>query len=310
MKATTMQPALTPVARPAVLTRSRIADYVELTKPRIALLVLFTVIIGAFLAGGVAADVWLVFHTVLGTTLVAAGASALNQYLERRPDSRMRRTQRRPLPSGRLRPFEALAFGVSLGIVGIIYLAALLPHMLAAVVAAVTFLTYVFVYTPLKRITTLNTLVGAVPGALPPLIGWAAVRGTIDMAGVGLFLIIFFWQVPHFLAIAWIYREDYARGGFQMLPVADRDGGLTARNMVLYCLALVPASLIPFVTGVVGAIYLIGAVVLGLLFLASTIGFWREANDAHARRVLRGSLIYLPAIMMLLLVDGLYHRFF
>jgi protoheme IX farnesyltransferase len=293
--------------RPA--TRSRFVAYAELTKPRIALMVLFTVVIGAVLATGGQIDPLLLLHTVLGTCLVAAGASALNMYLERRLDARMRRTENRPLPPGRLRPPEALLFGSALGLVGTAYLALALPHIGAALVAAVTFVTYVFVYTPLKRITPLNTLVGAVPGALPPLIGWTAMRGTIDVEAAGLFLIVFFWQVPHFLAIAWIHREDYARGGFRMLPAVDPDGSQTGRNMALYCLALIPASLLPALGGHAGMVYVAGAVVLGAGFFACTVGFLRAPSVGRARRVLRGSLLYLPAVLALLLVDALVLRF-
>jgi protoheme IX farnesyltransferase len=317
MKAVTAVPAppaplgreATAVPAPRAVARSRFVAYAELTKPRIALMVLFTVIIGAVLATGGRVELLLLLHTVVGTTLVAAGASTLNMYLERRLDARMRRTENRPLPAGRLRPREALLFGSALGVGGTAYLAVLLPQPWAALVAAVTFVTYVFVYTPLKRLTPLNTLVGAVPGALPPLIGWTAARGSLDVEAAGLFLIVFFWQVPHFLAIAWIYREDYARGGFLMLPVVDRRGAATARNMVLYCLALIPASLLPALGGHVGLVYAAGAVVLGLAFLACTLGFLRAPSTASARRVLRGSLLYLPAVLALLLVDGLVQRF-
>jgi protoheme IX farnesyltransferase len=300
-------PPLTAETRPA--PRSRFVGYAELTKPRIALMVMFTVVIGAVLAAGGRVDPLLLLHTVLGTALVAAGASALNMYLERRADARMRRTENRPLPAGRLRPQEALLFGTALGLVGTAYLALMLPHIGAALVAAVTFVTYVFVYTPLKRVTPLNTLVGAVPGALPPLIGWTAVRGSLDVEAAGLFLIVFFWQVPHFLAIAWIYRDDYARGGFRMLPIGDRDGSLTGRNMVLYCLALIPASLLPPLGGHVGLVYVAGALLFGLGFFACTLGFLRAPSAASARRVLRGSLLYLPAVLALLLIDRLVQRF-
>jgi protoheme IX farnesyltransferase len=291
------------------VARSRFVAYGELTKPRIALMVLFTVVIGAVLATGGRVDPLLLAHTVLGTTLVAAGASALNMYLERRADARMRRTENRPLPAGRLRPLEALLFGSALGAGGTAYLWATLPRPWAALVAAITFVIYVFVYTPLKRVTPLNTLVGAVPGALPPLIGWAAAGGSLDIEAAGLFLTVFFWQVPHFMAIAWIHREDYARGGFLMLPVVDRGGAATARNMVVYCLALVPASLLPALGGHVGPVYVAGALVLGAAFFASTLGFLRTASTANARRVLRGSLLYLPAVLALLLLDGLLQRF-
>jgi len=287
---------------------TRFVAYAELTKPRIALMVLFTVIIGAVLAGAGRVDLLLLVHTVVGTTLVAAGASALNMYLERRADARMRRTENRPLPAARLRPMEALLFGAGLGIGGLVYLGWMLPQAWAALVAGITLVIYVFIYTPLKRLTPLNTLVGAVPGALPPLIGWTAVRGSLDIEAAGLFLIVFFWQVPHFLAIAWIHREDYARAGFRMLPVIDRTGALTGRNMVAYCLALIPASLLPVLGGHVGLVYVGGAVVLGLAFFASTLGFLRSASTANARRVLRGSLLYLPAVLAMLLIDELVQR--
>jgi protoheme IX farnesyltransferase len=287
------------------IPRTRLADYVELTKPRIAVMVLFTVAIGVVLGSGGTVDVAVLTHTLLGTLLVAGGASALNQVLERSADACMRRTQNRPLPAGRLHHVEAAAFGLTIALVGTLYLYLAAPRPGAALVAAVTFLSYVFVYTPLKKVTPLNTLIGAVPGALPPLIGWMAVRDSLGLEALGLFLIIFLWQVPHFLAIAWIHRDDYARGGFRMLPGADPDGTLTGRNMLLYALALLPASLLPALSGAAGPVYVSGAVLLGLAFLATTLGFMREASVAHARRVLRGSLLYLPGVLALLLADGL-----
>jgi protoheme IX farnesyltransferase len=293
---------LTPPA-PAAVTRTRLADYVDLTKPRVAVLVLFTVAAGALLASAGLPDPLALVHTLCGTALVAAGASALNQHLERHSDALMQRTEDRPLPAGRLQPLEVLAFGVALGVGGLVYLAAV-GQLLAALVAAVTFVSYVFLYTPLKRKTTLNTLVGAVPGALPPVIGWAAVRGSVGPEAVVLFLILFLWQVPHFLAIAWIYRADYARAGLRMLPVVDRDGVLTGRRMVSYCLALIPVSLAPAVLGLAGPLYFTGAVLLGLGFLACALGFTRAHSPGRARRVLRASLIYLPALLALLLADG------
>jgi protoheme IX farnesyltransferase len=285
------------------LAGTRLADYVELTKPRIAVLVLFTVAAGAVLAGGGAVDPLVLLHTLLGTALVAAGASALNQWLERHSDGLMKRTANRPLPAGRLQPLEAAAFGAGLGLAGLVYLAVLLPQPWAALVAAVTFASYVFLYTPLKRVTSLNTLVGAVPGALPPLIGWTAVRGSLDDTAVALFAVVFFWQVPHFLAIAWIYREDYGRAGLRMLPVADRGGKLTGRQMFNYCLALIAASLMPVASGSAGWLYTAGALLLGLGFLACTVSFWRCGTTASARRVLRASLLYLPALLTLLLLS-------
>jgi len=242
------------------------------------------------------------FHVLFGTALVAAGASTLNQLLERRTDARMRRTENRPLPAGRLLPAEALLFAALLGAGGVAYLALTLPYW-AALVAAATFALYVGVYTPLKRRTTLNTLVGAVPGALPPLIGWAAVRGGLTWEALPLFLIVFLWQLPHFLAIAWIYRDQYARAGLRMQPVGDRTGRAAGWRMVGYCLALLAASLAPLAFGA-GAVYAAGAALLGLGFLASAAAFLRAPSVPQARRVLRASLLYLPGVFVLLLLDA------
>ena len=295
--------AVCPDAPP--LARTRLADYLVLTKLRVNVLVLFTVASGAVLAAGHLPDGGLLFHTLFGTALVAAGASALNQLLERDSDLLMRRTENRPLPAGRLQPFEVLCFGAGLGAAGVAYLAVTARHPLAALVAAITFVSYVFVYTPLKRKTSLNTLVGAVPGALPPVIGWTAVRGRIDPEAVALFAILFLWQVPHFLAIAWMYRDDYRRAGLGMLPGLDRDGSLSGRQMVSYCLTLVPVSLMPAVVGQAGPWYLAGALVLGLGFLGTALAFVRRRSLARARGVLRASLVYLPVLLALLLLDGL-----
>ena len=292
------------VPAPRPVARSRFVAYAELTKPRIALMVLFTVIIGAVLASGGRVDLLLLVHAVLGTTLVAAGASALNMYVERRADARMRRTENRPLPAGRLHPLEVLAFGCGLGLTGVVYLALTLQRPWAALLAAATFISYVCVYTPLKRRTPLNTLIGAVPGALPPLIGWTAIRGSLDPEALALFFIIFLWQVPHFLAIAWIYREDYARARLRMRPVMDPEGTRTARQMLTYCLALIPVSLAPAVLGGAGLFYVGGALLMGACFTGRAIGFARDRSVARARRVLRGSLLYLPALFALLVLDG------
>jgi protoheme IX farnesyltransferase len=298
-----MKAAATLAAEVMPLPRVRAADYVALTKPRIAAMALVTVAAGALLAGGHEVRVLPLLHALLGAALAAAGASALNQWLERDTDSLMRRTRRRPLPAGRLQPAEVSILGVVLCVAGIGYLACFLPTPAAAIVAAVTCATYVGLYTPLKSRTTLNTLVGAVPGALPPLIGWCAVRGNVSVEAFNLFLLLFVWQVPHFLAIAWIYRDEYARAGLCMLPVVDPTGRRTARQMVLYCLTLLPVSLAPVVLGDAGRIYLPGALLLGLVFLATTLRFWRTRSAVDARRVVRASLVYLPAVLALLLVD-------
>jgi protoheme IX farnesyltransferase len=293
---------LTP--EPLAWARGRAADYLALAKPRVAALVLFTVAAGALLAAGRSVEWPLLVHAVLGTALVAAGASALNQWLERDRDARMRRTENRPLPAGRLQPLEVLVFGAGLGAAGVLYLALALPRPAAALVAAVTFALYVGVYTPLKARTPLNTLVGAVPGAMPPVIGWAAVRGDVGGEALTLFLILFLWQVPHFLAIAWIYRDEYARAGLRMLPGTDPSGRRTGQNMVTYCLALVPVSLVPVLHGAAGPVYAAGAVALGLGFLARAVAFRRAHSPARARRVLRASLVYLPGLLALLVLDA------
>ena len=296
---TPVLPAPAP-ARPWALGGSRAADFVELTKPRIAVLVLFTVAAGALLARPL--ELGLLLHTLLGTALVAAGASALNQLLERRSDALMRRTENRPLPAGRLLPGEVFVFGMGLGVAGLGYLALAVRQPLTVLVAAVTFVSYVFVYTPLKKRTTLNTLIGAVPGALPPVIGWTSVTGSLDAPGWTLFLILFLWQVPHFLAIAWIFREDYARAGLRMLPVVDPDGTVTGRQMLLYCLTLLPVSVLPVMFHQAGPVYFAGAFALGLLFLRAVLGFYREKTTRQARKVLHASLVYLPALLALLLL--------
>jgi protoheme IX farnesyltransferase len=268
---------------------------------------LLTVAVGAILASAGAPDWGIVAHAVIGSALVAAGASALSQLLERQVDARMQRTQDRPLPAGKLQPGDVLFFGIGSATGGVVYLALTLPHPLAAVVAALTFLIYVCVYTPLKRRTPLNTLVGAVPGALPPVIGWTAVRGSVNAEIGALFVVLFLWQVPHFLAIAWIYRADYRRAGLCMLPAVDPQGNMIGRQMICYCLALVAASLMPVVVGGAGAVYLAGALLLGLGFLVCAAGFAQRRSLGRARIVLRASLIYLPTLLTLLLLANNPH---
>jgi protoheme IX farnesyltransferase len=305
MKAATLcpEPSVADLAPRPLSLPGRAADYLALTKPRVAVLVLFTVAAGVLLAGGPRVSLAVLLHAVFGTALVAAGASALNQLLERHSDARMRRTENRPLPAGRLQPWEVLLFGMLLALAGVAYLALTLHSPCAAAVAAFTCACYVGVYTPLKPRTPLNTLVGAVPGALPPVIGWCAVRGAITPEAVTLFAILFLWQVPHFLAIAWMYRDEYRRAGLCMLTVLDRDGRLTGRHMVSYCLALLPASLGPVLLGEAGLLYLGGSALLGLGFLASALKFQRLRSVRQARRVLRASLVYLPGLLALLLLD-------
>jgi protoheme IX farnesyltransferase len=225
--------------------------------------------------------------------------------MEREVDARMQRTRQRPLPAGRLLPGEVLVFGVGSALGGVSYLALTLAHPLAAVVAALTFLIYVFAYTPLKRRTPLNTLVGAIPGALPPVIGWTAVRGSLSVEIGALFVVLFLWQVPHFLAIAWIYRSDYCRAGLRMLPSVDPTGSMTGRQMIGYCLALVAASFAPLVVGRAGPVYLAGTLLLGIGFLLCAVGFAWQPSVVRARTVLRGSLVYLPVLLIFQLLDGM-----
>jgi protoheme IX farnesyltransferase len=282
--------------------RTALSDYVELTKPRITLMVVLTTVVGFVMgsASGIALPALLA--AVLGTGLVASGASALNMLLERRTDARMRRTRSRPLPSGRLRPAEALAFGLALTCAGLLELT-LGCGPLAATVAFASWASYVFVYTPLKTVTSLSTLVGAVPGALPPVIGWAAARGTLDAGAAVLFAILFLWQVPHFLAIAWLYRDDYAEGGLPMLPVLDPAGRLTFRQAVAHCIALLLVSLAPTAAGMAGLVYLAGAAALGAALTAVALRAAVLRTTAAARSLFLSSVLYLPVLYVLLLVD-------
>jgi protoheme IX farnesyltransferase len=281
---------------------SRLAAYLSLTKPRLVLLVLVTVAVGFLLGARGSAQPTVLAATLLGTALVAGGAGALNQWLERARDARMRRTANRALPSGRLTPAQAVRFGVLMGCSGTLILL-WSTNLLAASTALATLFLYVVVYTPLKPWTTLNTAVGAIPGALPPLIGWTAATGRLGAEAWALFLILFLWQFPHFLAIAWIHREDYQRAGFRMLTVQDTSGRLTGCQAVSYALALIPAGLLPAVVGLAGPVYFAGALALGLFYLGEAGRFWIDASDVKARRLLRASFVYLPAILFLLLLN-------
>jgi protoheme IX farnesyltransferase len=284
------------------LQRSRVADYVELAKPRIVAMVLLTTFVGFHVgAAGTPAFVPLC-HTLLGTALAAAGALALNQYLERDVDALMERTRRRPLPEGRLEPIDALAFGTLTAGTGLLYVT-LTVNALAGMVTAAIVTTYLFVYTPLKLRTPLCSLVGAVPGALPPVIGVAAASGTLGREALVLFAILFLWQIPHSLAIARLYRDDYARAGLRLLPVVEPDGGSTGRQVVVNCLALLAVGLVPTLIGVSGVVYFVAAFALGLAFLGCGIALAVGGGTADARRLLFASLVYLPIIMTLLVVD-------
>jgi protoheme IX farnesyltransferase len=280
----------------------RVADYLALTKPRVTALVLFTTGAGFVMASPGPINVLLLLAALLGTALSAAGASALNQYLEREEDGRMRRTRSRPLPSGRLDAPHALLFGCLLSGAGIVYLA-LAVNPLAAGVVALTVLTYVFAYTPLKTRSPICTLVGSFPGALPPLVGAVAAEGRLGAIGLALFAILFVWQLPHALAIACLYREDYERGGFLLLPVVAGDETATGRVALLFALALLPVSLLPALSGQVGLLYLVGAAVLGVLQAAAAWPLASRGGPAAARRLLLASVAYLPALLLLMALD-------
>ena len=281
-------------------------DYIELTKPRITWLILMSTGIGYFF--GLPSHAWkdinwmLLLHTIMGTGLIASGTAALNQWYERGADLKMNRTSGRPLPSGRLNAGRALAFGVVLAVAGFMELW-LGVNLLSGLIGAFTLASYLFLYTPLKQRTWWSTTVGAVPGAMPPMIGFAAAAGTITAEAWVLGAILFLWQFPHFYSIAWMYKDDYARAGIQMLPVVEPDCRSTARQIVIYGLTLIPVSMVPSMLGMTGRIYFIGALILGLVYLYSGIRVALDRTLARARAVLLTSVLYLPLIYSLMLLD-------
>jgi len=285
-----------------VAEKSRTAVFADLIKARLTTLVLLTMLAGFYLGWRGAMNFVLMFHMLAATALVASGAAALNQLLEREYDAKMRRTQDRPLPSGRLQPATVMIFGGVCATAGLIYLA-LAVNPLTSVTGAVTLASYLFIYTPLKRVTWLNTNVGAVPGALPALMGWTAARGELSCEGWALFAIVAFWQIPHFMAIAWIYRDEYARAGFKMLPVVESGGRRTGEQSVSHTLALLAASLSPFIFKLAGPVYLAGALVLGAGYLWCAIQFSRQLTMARARQLFLASIIYLPLLLSALVWD-------
>jgi len=301
-------PISTPATPATVATTSReerssmVAVVADLVKARLTSLVLLTTLVGFYIGSTGPVDLLTMIHAMLGTSLVACGASALNQLLEREYDAKMRRTQNRPLPSGRLSPDAVLIIGTALSAFGLLYLA-FAVNPLTSFLGTLTLASYVFIYTPLKRKTTLNTVIGAIPGALPPLMGWTAARGEISIVGWSLFAILFLWQLPHFMAIAWLYREDYARGGFAMLPVLDQEGRRTGSVAISYALGLIPISMCPSLFGLSGIIYFLGAFVLGAGFLYCSIQFARCMTEQKARLLFFASIIYLPLLLGLLVLD-------
>ncbi len=285
--------------------RARGLAYLELTKPGITRLVSLTAAAGFYLAARDHIDLAALLNTVIGTALVASGASALNQYAERLPDARMRRTAGRPLPSGRVTPGHALVFAWAISLAGVLYLL-LLVNAAAALVDAATLLIYVYAYTPLKRVTSLSTLLGAVPGALPILAGWVAAGGSpADPGAWAIFAVLFLWQIPHFLALAWMFREDYERAGFVMLSLGDPGGHRTAAQSVNYAFALLLVSLAPSAVGLTGKVYLVGALGLGVALLAFSASVLRHRDERDARRLFLASVVYLPLLLVLMVADKL-----
>ena len=279
-----------------------IRDYLELSKSRIVLMVLITTAAG-FLFAAKHVDPLLLVHALIGTALVAAGTNALNQYVERDLDAKMHRTRTRPLPAGRMTPRAALVFSTAIAILGTIYLGVAV-NWLTAALGAFTLTSYIFVYTPLKRVSTICTIIGAIPGAIPPLMGWTAATNTLALGGWIAFGILFLWQLPHFMAISWMYREDYARGGFAMLSVRDGDGSAVARQAIYYTLALLAVSVLPSIFGMTGVIYLTGAVVAGTTLLAFAIRFFFDRSLRNARSLFMISNLYLLTVMLLLVVNA------
>lgn len=282
--------------------RRRAADFAALTKPRVVLMVLVTTFVGFYLGSPVMPNYTVLLQTLIGTALAAGGTLALNQFLEREVDAQMERTRLRPLPDGRLQPTEALAFGAAITATGLLYLS-ISVNTLSGLVAAIIVGSYLFLYTPLKRKTPLCSVVGAIPGALPPVIGWAAARGGLGLEAWVLFAIMFLWQLPHTLAIARLYRDDYARAGIRVLPVIDEDGRITGRQIVSNCMALLVVGLLPTLIGFAGSVYFLGALGLGAGLLGCGVALALSRSTADARRLVFASIVYLPALLVLMALD-------
>jgi heme o synthase len=288
----------------ATATRSRTSDFVTLTKPRLNLLVVATTAGGYYLGAGPGANAIGLAHVTLATALVAGGSAAFNQVMERKVDALMDRTRRRPVAEGRLSPRDALVFAAALSLAGLLWLA-LATTLLASIVALVTLLTYVVLYTPLKLRTTFATVVGAIPGALPPMIGWAAATDTLSREAWVLFAIIFLWQMPHFLAIAWLFKDDYARAGFRMLPVLEPDGRSTGYQVAAYASALLPVSMVPSLMGLTGPAYFAVSLILGVAFLVVSLRFAVSRTRRDARVLFFTSIAYLPLVWLAMVLDRL-----
>jgi len=287
------------------INRKLIDGYIELTKPSILFLVLVTTILGFYFAEEGIHHPWLLFWTLLGTAATCAGASTLNQYLERDSDILMNRTKRRPIPSGLISPAQALGFGVTL-ILGGLAILCWKVNLLTAFLGLLTCFLYVLVYTPMKKLSWLNTTIGAIPGAIPPMGGWAAATGGLDWGAWILFLILFAWQHPHFYAIAWIFKDDYQKAGFKMLPVVYPDGKLTLAQIMAFSFALIAFSIMPSMIGMSGKLYFWGALILGAGLLYFSWGFMLSQSVLNARKVLGASVIYLPLLLLLIVIDVIF----
>ena len=287
-------------------SRNRVVgDLAELVKARLTLLVLLTTAVGFYLGSQSPVNYVALFHVVFGTAAAAAGAAALNQWWERRADALMRRTRTRPIPAGRMRPLQAFILGITLSVFGVGYLAIVCPApggTLSAALAAITIAIYILAYTPLKRASNANTAVGAIPGAIPPMIGWAAARGSIGAGAWSLFAIVFLWQLPHFFAIAWMYREDYSRAGFRMISTDDRSGERSASQSVFFCILLLVIAGLPAFLGIANFVYLGVELLLGGLFTAVAMRFLRMRNASAARLLFIASIAYLPLLLAALVL--------
>ena len=304
MKSTDYQQPAADAATAQIAEHGRLSDFSQLIKTRLTFLVLVTTGVGFYVGARGPVDLVRLFNVLVGAALAAAGASALNQWWERDLDALMSRTRMRPVPSGRMRAGSALILGCFMALIGIVYLA-LTTNFLATLLTALTVVIYILAYTPLKRITTTNTLVGAIPGALPPLIGWAAARDSLDFGAWTLFAIVFIWQIPHFFAIAWLCRRDYAQAGFRMLSSDDETGVRSASQAVLFCMLLLLIAGTPAFIGMTNSIYLLAEIILGGLFTAVALRFHRTGNTGSARLLFLSSIIYLPLLFAALMLTKL-----
>ncbi len=286
------------------LEKSRMADYWDLTKPGITFLVVITSLAAYYIASQGAPNIVMLIHALLGIACISGGGGALNHYIERERDKVMNRTRNRPIPSGRVQPQEALILGAGLSILGILYLVVAV-NTITAVLGSLTLIGYIAVYTPLKRVSPHSTIIGAFPGAMPPVLGWTAVTGSISLEALILFAIVFFWQMPHFLGIAWMYRKDYERGGFPMLPVIAPDGKSTMRMILIYCTGLIPVSLLPTILGLAGYTYFIAALICSIIFLYFSVRLTLAVTNTNAKYLVLASVLHLPLVMTFLMIDAI-----